>query len=100
LGGEGDSGAVDRSGFSPEIWYRRAWLTEREVEPVLAAITNQVLVDYIAGLNTRPKAKGRGTLSRHSVQHSVRPIRTFLRWCVGEGYYPADPFSGPHILAS
>jgi hypothetical protein len=65
-------------------WGRfRAWLTEREVEPVLAAITNQVLVDYIAGLNTRPKAKGRGTLSRHSVQHSVRPIRTFLRWCVG-----------------
>jgi len=77
-------------------WGRfRAWLEERGINPVLAAITKQVLVDYIAELNTRPKAKGRGTLSRHSVQHYVRPIRTFLRWCVGEGYYPADPFAGP-----
>lgn len=75
--------------------YFRAWLTAAGVEPVLAAVTKQVLVDYIAELKTRPKAKGTGTLSRHSVQHYVRPIRTFLRWCVAEGYYPADPFAGP-----
>lgn len=77
-------------------WSRfRAWLAGRELEPLLAAITRQVLVDYIAELATRPKAKGPGTLSRHSVQHYVRPIRTFLRWCCCEGYYPADPFDGP-----
>ncbi len=77
-------------------WGRfRAWLDGAGAGPVLAAISRQVLVDYIAELMTRPKAKGTGTLSRHSVQHYVRPVRTFLRWCVGEGYYPADPFAGP-----
>jgi hypothetical protein len=40
-------------------WGRfRAWLTEREVEPVLAAITNQVLVDYIAGSTPAPRRRG------------------------------------------
>ncbi len=72
----------------------RAWLTETATPAVLGTITKQHLIDYIAFLQRRPKAKGRGTLSSHSVHAYVRVIRTFVRWLVTETYYPIDPLAG------
>lgn len=78
------------------------------VPPVLGSLSRQLFVDYIAYLQRRPKQKGRGTLSSHSVHHYVRVLRTFVRWLAAEGYYPGDPFAGggrgimprmgPHLL--
>lgn len=73
--------------------YRR-WLTEVAVEPVLGTADKQHFVDYIAHLQRRPKLKGSGNLSSHSVHHYTRVIRTFIRWLVAEGFYPSDPFAG------
>jgi integrase/recombinase XerD len=73
------------------------------VAPVLGSLSKQLFVDYIAYLQRRPRAKGRGTLSSHSVHHYVRVLRTFVRWLAAEGYYPGDPFAGggrgimPHL---
>jgi integrase len=72
----------------------REWLTVEEIAPVLGSLTKQRFVDYIAFLQRRPKQKGTGTLSSHSVNHYVRVVRTFVRWLVVEGYYPDDPFAG------
>lgn len=72
----------------------RAWLTEIDVAPILGSLTKQRFVDYIAYLQRRPKRKGSGTLSSHSVGHYVRVLRTFVRWLVTEHLYPDDPFAG------
>ena len=72
----------------------RTWLDETGQAAVLGTITKQHLVDYIAYLQRRPKAKGQGTLSSHSVHHYVRVVRTCVRWLVDEGYYPGDPLAG------
>ena len=64
------------------------------VAPVLGSLSKQLFVDYIAYLQRRPKEKGRGTLSSHSVHHYVRVLRTFVRWLAAEGYYAGDPFAG------
>lgn len=64
------------------------------VPPVLGSFSRQLFVDYIAALQRRPKLKGRGTLSSHSVHHYTRTIRTFVRWLAADGYYPGDPFAG------
>ena len=73
--------------------YRR-WLTEANIAPVLGSVNEQHFVEYIAYLQRRPKQKGTGTLSSHSVHHYVRVIRTFVRWLVAKGYYTSDPFAG------
>jgi integrase/recombinase XerD len=64
------------------------------VAPVLGSLSKQLFVEYIAYMQRRPKEKGRGTLSSHSVHHYVRVLRTFVRWLAAEGYYPGDPFAG------
>ena len=72
----------------------RTWLDGAGLPAVLGSLTKQHLVDYIAHLQRRPKAKGAGTLSSHSVHHYVRVVRTFIRWLVGDGFYPSDPLAG------
>ena len=72
----------------------RGWLTANDIAPVLGSVGEQHFVDYISYLQRRPKQKGTGTLSSHSVHHYVRVIRTFVRWLVGKGYYTSDPFVG------
>jgi len=72
----------------------RAWLAEADIAPTLGSLTKQRFVDYIAYLQRRPKRKGSGTLSSHSVNHYTRILRTFMRWLVAEGVYPEDPFGG------
>jgi site-specific recombinase XerD len=74
--------------------YFRAWLDEVEGAPILGSISKQLCVDYIAALERRPKTKGKGTLSSHSVHAYTRVVRTFVRWLVMEGFYPNDPFEG------
>jgi len=71
-----------------------AGLDESGLARVLDSITKANAVAYIAWLQRRPKAKGKGTPSSHSVHHYVRVVRTFVRWLVTEGVYPADPFAG------
>lgn len=72
----------------------RSWLEETSTPAVLGVIDKRHLIEYIAHLQRRPKAKGQGTLSSHSVHHYARVLRTFVRWLVAEGYYPNDPLAG------
>jgi site-specific recombinase XerD len=72
----------------------RAWLDEIDMPPILGSLTKQRFVDYIAELQRRPKRKGEGSLSSHTVSHYTRVLRTFVRWLVTEQLYPDDPFAG------
>ena len=74
--------------------YFVAWLAEVGVPPILGSIGKQLCIDYIAAQQRRPKKKGTGKLSSHSVHAYTRVVRTFVRWLVLEGYYPTDPFEG------
>lgn len=85
--------ATERT-YTTDWGYFRAWLDEAGLEPVLGTLTKQRFVDYIAHQQRRPKRKGRGPLSSHSVNTYTRVLRTFVRWLVAEGYYPSDPFAG------
>jgi len=70
------------------------WLEVSDLPLTLGSVTKPNLVAFIAHLQRRPKKKGTGTLSSHSVHHYARVVRTFIRWCVGEGLYPVDPLAG------
>lgn len=72
----------------------RSWLDGTETPALLGTITKQHLIEYIAHLQRRPKARGVGTLSSHSVHHYTRVLRTFIRWMISEGLYPTDPLAG------
>jgi site-specific recombinase XerD len=95
-------------GYRYDWGYFVAWLLEVGLGPVLGSLSNQVFVSYIAHQQRRPKQRGAGTLSSHSVHTYTRVVRTFVRWLVAEGYYPNDPFAGgqrgimprlgPHLL--
>ncbi|HJP89069.1 MAG TPA: tyrosine-type recombinase/integrase [Candidatus Limnocylindrales bacterium] len=74
--------------------YFQAWLAENGVRPVLGSLTRELLVAYIAAQQRRPKRKGSGTLSSHSVHKYTRVIRTFNRWLVSEDYFPTDLLAG------
>jgi site-specific recombinase XerD len=74
--------------------YFEAWLAEKGVRPVLGSLTRPLLVEYIAAQQRRPKRKGAGTLSSHSVHKYTRVIRTFNRWLVSEDYFPTDLLAG------
>jgi site-specific recombinase XerD len=74
--------------------YFRAWLEETDLAATLGSISKENLVAYIAWLQRRPKQKGAGTLSSHSVHHYARVVRTFVRWLVAEDLFPSDPFAG------
>jgi integrase/recombinase XerC len=95
-------------GYRYDWAYFRTWLDATGRAPVLGSITKQACVDYVAHQQRRPKLKGSGLLSSHSVHTYTRVVRTFLRWLAAEGYYPGDPFAGgprgimprlgPHLL--
>lgn len=63
-----------------DFGYFRGWLDETDLPAILGSISKENLVAYIAWLQRRPKQKGKGTLSSHSVHHYTRVIRTFVRW--------------------
>jgi integrase/recombinase XerD len=95
-------------GYRYDWGYFRAWLDETDRPPLLGSVSKQACVDYIAHQQRRPKLRGSGTLSSHSVHTYTRVVRTFIRWLAAEGYYPGDPFVGgergimprlgPHLL--
>jgi integrase/recombinase XerD len=70
------------------------FLAERQLPATLGTIEERTLVEYIAWLQRRPKKRGKGALSSHSVNHYLRPIRTFIRWLVDHGFYTHDPLAG------
>ncbi len=72
----------------------RGWLRESGIPALPGTIDKRHLIAYIAWQQRRPKRKGSGTLSSHSVHHYTRVVRTFVRWLVTEGYYPSDPLAG------
>lgn len=72
----------------------RDWLRTTEAPPILGSFTKELCTRYVAYLQTRPKKRGAGTLSSYSTHGYTRPLRTFARWMVAEGYYPTDPFAG------
>ena len=74
--------------------YFEDWLTESGVPPVLGSFTRELLVAYIAAQQRRPKRKGPGTLSSHSVHKYTRIVRTFNRWLVSRDYFPTDLLAG------
>jgi integrase/recombinase XerD len=74
--------------------YFTAWLTASEAEPLLGSLSRELLVAYIAAQQRRPKRKGTGTLSSHSVHKYTRVIRTFNRWLVQRDYFPFDLLAG------
>ena len=63
------------------------------VAPVLGSLSKQLFADYVAYLQHRPVATGRGPLSPMTVSHYVHQLRTFVRWLADEGYYAGDPFA-------
>jgi integrase/recombinase XerD len=78
-----------------DTWrYFLSWLTESGIEPALRSLSQPLCVAYIAYQLRRPKQRGKGALSSHSVHGYTRPLRTFVRWLVAEGYYPRDVFAG------
>jgi site-specific recombinase XerD len=86
--------AKTEDGYRNAWGYFTAWLSESAVAPVLGSLHQRTCVAYIARQQRRPKQRGSGTLSSHSVHAYVRPLRTFARWLVAEGYLPRDPFAG------
>lgn len=88
-------GEVTEQGYRYNLGYFVAWLDAEGVPTLLGAVDRGLLVRYIAYHQRRPKRKGgSGTPSSHTVHTYVRPVRTFLRWCVAEDLYPADPLAG------
>ncbi len=88
-------GEVTEQGYRYDLGYFVDWIQAEGVAPVLGSIDRSLLVRYIAFHQRRPKRKGGpGTPSSHTVHTYVRPVRTFLRWCVAEGLYPSDPLAG------
>lgn len=74
--------------------YFMAWLAETGVAPALASLRKELLVAYVACLQRRPKRKGAGTLSSHSVHKYIRVVRTFNRWLISRDYFPTDLLAG------
>jgi site-specific recombinase XerD len=88
-------GEVTEQGYRYNLGYFLDWLEREGAAPVLGSVDRPLLVKYIAFHQRRPKRRGgAGTPSSHTVHTYVRPIRTFLRWCVAEGLYPSDPLAG------
>lgn len=70
-------------------------LTSKAPLPLtLASLNETVLVHYFAWLGSRDMKKGTGKLSKDAINHYARPVRTFIRWLVAQGYYPYDPPEG------
>lgn len=74
--------------------YFTAWLAETNVPALLGSLDKPLLVSYIAYQQRRPKKKGSGKLSSHSVHTYTRVVRTFNRWLVQSDYYPTDLLAG------
>jgi len=87
------NGTTDQN-YKYDWSYFVAWLAEGGGRPVLGSLTRELLVAYIAAQQRRPKRKGTGTLSSHSVHKYTRVIGTFNRWLVSEDYFPTDLLAG------
>lgn len=87
-----------RPGAPVELWSRatryQAHLSLTKVEPLLGSLSSELLIAYIAAQQRRPKNKGTGTLSSHTVHKYTRVIRTFNRWLVQRDSFPFDLLAG------